>query len=95
MIIKQLEQYRLKMDISNETLAKMLDIHPVSWYRIKRTGKFNAKFLLNAQKILSPNAQQQGKDTPPKRHQTPPGQKIRGYLAKVIGMVLSKVRKRF
>ncbi|MBA7702867.1 hypothetical protein ES703_111642 [subsurface metagenome] len=75
------------MDLTNEALADMLDIHPVSWYRIKRTGKFNAKFLLNAQKILSDNVPKGDKDVMPKRHQATPGQNLRGLIRKLIAKV--------
>lgn len=87
MIIKELERFRAEHHLSNDDLAKMLNTHPVSWYRIKRTGKFSAKFLLNAQKILSPSATNGGSNATTEHHQTTLGQNLRRFGGRLRELV--------
>jgi len=88
MIIEKLESYRQKHNITNIELANKLGIHEISWYRIKRTGRFNAKVLIRAQKILFSDAPKYSRNAPHSRQSRRNG----GRIGEVISSIKSRIR---
>ena len=99
-LIETIEEYQKKYHLTDSRFSQLVSLDRSTLSRIKN-GKRNPGVRVLRAISQIPELKDvsfiylMGGNAPPKRHQRPPSQDLRGYLAKVIGMVLSKVGKRF